>query len=530
MAPKKRVTRVADEEEEEVDQDEGDDGLKRAKVSSDEVNDEEEEGQKETIFSADDDEGQCGEEEEEEKDDEVQLSASLQHVSAVAAAQEHEKGGEKDKEEDEEEVLDISALLEKAKLNVEFVSKMLKEMEQTKGKALQIEVPTVEVPNLVRASEDAGKRLLLDEENLVKCLCSDTDELNVVEQWGALVKWWRLVNRCLSISGIFAHLRAEKHGTLRDRYEKMVASLKSKQKVYSHTQAAVYDRLGKFLLEYPRFVYQLQWVSLADWSKVIKILGDRLAIDKDSSTYWKIYPSKAPVDNGCQNCRQDGDNLWQHWQCYICNIFFHEQCLGYRPGAICADITLLNGVDLEGMVYCRECLSEWGQTADDMAAANEEVRTVGGYLMAPECMFEFKKVRKDGYCCFQILEDAARKQLKWKGSQDQFCKDVAKAAVKVAREAKESSFEELKNLATQRKPVAALLHDGLWEKLDVRYILQGFVNMFPNRVVVNVYQATQGQVRNSTSYGSGKLHVNMLHWKIMRHVDSLVAKPNVVQG
>jgi hypothetical protein len=434
---RKRVSRVADDDDEEVDQDEGDGGLKKAKVSSDEVDDEqeEEEEQKETHDS----EGQGGDEEEE--DDEVQLSASLQekqpqkeqqHILAVAGAQEHDKEHdehEKDEEEDEEEeegVLDISALLEKAKVDVELVSRMLKEIEQTKGEALQIEVPTVEVPDMVRASEDAGKRLLLDEKSLVKCLCSDMDELNVVEQWAALVKWWRLVDRCLAISGIFAHLRAQKHGTLRERYEKMVVSLKSKQKLYSHTQAAVYDRLGKFLLEYPRFVYQLQWGSLADWSKVIKILGARLAIDKDSSTYWKVDPSKAPVDNGCQKCRQDGDKLWQLWQCYNCNVFFHEECVGYRPGAICADITLLNGVDLEGMVHCPECLSEWGQTADDMAVANEEVRTVGGYLMAPECMFEFKKIRKDGYCCFQILEDAARKQLKWKGSQRQFCKDVAK--------------------------------------------------------------------------------------------------------
>jgi hypothetical protein len=538
---RKRVSRVADDDDEEVDQDEGDGGLKKAKVSSDEVDDEqeEEEEQKETHDS----EGQGGDEEEE--DDEVQLSASLQekqpqkkqqqHVVAVAGAQEHDEEHEKDEEEDEEEeegVLDISALLEKAKVDVVLVSKMLKEMEQTNGEALQIEVPTVEVPDMVRASEDAGKRLLLDEKSLVKCLCSDADELSAVEQWAALVKWWRLVDRCLAISGIFAHLRAQKHGTLRERYEKMVASLKSKQKLYSHSQAAVYDRLGKFLLEYPRFVYQLQWVSLADWGKdgaLIKSLRTHLSSNEQSSAFWKVDRSKAPlVHDGCQKCNRVAEGF-ELWQCSECDLLFHEMCMGYLPETICADIMLPNGSVLEAPVFCPDCLVKMDLTVDDVAAANKEVRTVGQYLLAPACKFEFKKIPEDGFCCFRILEETAQR-LKWKGSQAAFCKQVAKAAVKVAEAAAKDLGKDalesnaLQELAKEAKPVYAL-RNGLWKKLEVHYILQGFVNMFPERVVVNVYQATQGQVRNSSTYGSGTVHVNLLHWNMTQHFDSLVAKP-----
>jgi hypothetical protein len=88
---------------------------------------------------------------------------------------------------------------------------------------------------------------------------------------GTLFKWWRIVNRAFSIVGVFEHLRVKKQKgvTLKDRYVETVQSLKQKQgkqnKMYSYGQAAIYDRLGKFLLKYPRFVYQLQLVSLKNW-------------------------------------------------------------------------------------------------------------------------------------------------------------------------------------------------------------------------------------------------------------------------
>jgi hypothetical protein len=518
---RKRVSRVADDDDEEVDQDEEDDGLKKAKVSSDEVDDEQE--QKETHESDGEAEGQ--DEEEDDEQEKRPQKKQQQHVLAVAGAQEHDEEHEKDDEE-EEGVLDISALLEKAKLDVVLVSKMLKEMEQT----MQVEVPTVDVPDMRRASEDAGKRLLLNEKSLVKCLCSDADELSTVEQWAALVKWWRLVDRCLAISGIFAHLRTKKHGTLRERYEKMVASLKSKQKLHSHSQAAVYDRLGKFLLEYPRFVYQLQWVSLSDWGKdgaLIKSLRTHLSSNEQSSAFWKVDPSKAPlVNDGCQKCNREGFELWH---CSECDLLFHEMCMGYLPETICADIMLPNGSVLEAPVFCPDCLVKMDLTVDDVAAANKEVRTVGQYLLAPACKFEFKKIPEDGFCCFRILEETARR-LKWKGSQAAFCKEVAKSAVKVAEAAAKDLGKDalesnaLQELAKQAKPVHAL-RNGLWKKLEVDYILQGFVNMFPERVVVNVYQATQGQIRNSTTYGSGSVHVNLLHWNMTQHFDSFLVKP-----
>ena len=148
------------------------------------------------------------------------------------------------------------------------------------------------------------------------------------------------------------------------------------------------------------------------------------------------------------------------------------------------------------------------------------------------CPFVCEKILADGYCCFRILENVARKDLKWKGSQAVFVREVAKAAVKMAEAAaneigegalvEANSLQELKNLAKHAKPVESL---GLWEKLEVQFILKGFVDMFHGKVVVHVYQASNGQVRNSMTYGSGTVVVNLLQWNnAIQHYDLLVPK------
>jgi hypothetical protein len=87
-----------------------------------------------------------------------------------------------------------------------------------------------------------GKVLWDGEEKLKHYLASmPGDDESAVEKWGALLKWWHIVERSFSVMGVFAHLcRMRK-------------------------QAEKYDRLGKFLLRFPRFVFQLQLLSLADW-------------------------------------------------------------------------------------------------------------------------------------------------------------------------------------------------------------------------------------------------------------------------
>ena len=84
-----------------------------------------------------------------------------------------------------------------------------------------------------------------------------------------------------SVTGLFAHLRGMRKGkkTLRERYVVLMKRLKAEEgKVLSFKQAERYDRLGSFLLHFPRFVLQLQLVSLADWHQKFgaKVLMDSL--------------------------------------------------------------------------------------------------------------------------------------------------------------------------------------------------------------------------------------------------------------
>ena len=62
-------------------------------------------------------------------------------------------------------------------------------------------------------------------------------------------------------------------------------------KVLSFKQAERYDRLGRFLLRFPRFVLQLQLVSLADWHKKFgaKVLMDSLEslLEEEQLQFWQ---------------------------------------------------------------------------------------------------------------------------------------------------------------------------------------------------------------------------------------------------
>ena len=72
----------------------------------------------------------------------------------------------------------------------------------------------------------------------------------------------------------------------------LVKRLKAEEgKVLSFKQAEKYDRLGKFLLRFPRFVLQLQMVSLADWHQKFgaKVLMDSLEslLDEEQLQFWQ---------------------------------------------------------------------------------------------------------------------------------------------------------------------------------------------------------------------------------------------------
>lgn len=543
--------------------------------------------------------------------------AAKKKAKASERVEENEDEAEENEEQEidddddlemEEVEMDIDDLLEKAKLDFDVVTKMLSERDKQGG--LVIKVSNVKVPDPSFASAEAGALVLNDAQKLCHCLVEEVvegDDWLAVECWGTLLKWWRLVNRAFSIAGIFASLKADGDGkTLKDKYNKL---LPKQEKAYSYSQACVYDRLGRFLITFPRFVFQLQFVTLKDWlqdvdsgdenedvegeksgnKKLIKRLEEVLdADDEGEGAFWKQL---VPVDNielasavasagagavasapdpvasvaaaVASNSAENNDEGTcyvckivkagsQIWQCSGCeDKYFHEACVGYSDGTICPDIAVPGGIELETLVYCKECLSEEELTVDDVAKGIAEVKAVGKFLNGAECEFKLEKIEEDGFCCFRILEELARKKLGWKKEAAEFCRQVAKFALKsaeaAAKEIGDGALENdtLKALAEEKKPLEKL-KKGFWKRLEVQHILNGFVEMFKEKnVVVNVYQSGgggggggdggggveggNGNVRKTDTYGEVEeggvnVVVNVLQWNMTQHFDSLWTK------
>ena len=123
----------------------------------------------------------------------------------------------------------------------------------------------------------------------------------------SITVWWRTVKRACQIHGIFELLRGQKskeQKTLTERY----ASLVKEQVVMSFRQAARYDRLGKFLKQFPLFVYQRKWVTWADWFQNV---SGMVLID--------CLPSIAPLSSvffrDCFQLHAAGFQvrMWQTW-------------------------------------------------------------------------------------------------------------------------------------------------------------------------------------------------------------------------
>jgi hypothetical protein len=81
--------------------------------------------------------------------------------------------------------------------------------------------------------------------------------------------WWCIAKRASQIHGVFQLMRSTKFKakTLPERYELLTEKLAGPS--LSFIQAAKYDRLGKFLAQYPLFVFQRKWTTLADWFQKI---------------------------------------------------------------------------------------------------------------------------------------------------------------------------------------------------------------------------------------------------------------------
>ena len=380
--------------------------------------------------------------------------------------------------------------------------------------------------------------------------------------------------------------KGKKQKSLKERYEAYANRVKKDGKPLSFRQAQKYARLGQFLLKYPMFVFQLQFVTMNDWDRqfegatLIDIVEN--VLNEEERKFWKgekeveqeameeeevpmvpsgeegegeiarehgEVPALEPMVNNheegekedvCIYCERTRERA-ELWNCSNCSISFHELCAGYADGTVCHDIVLQKSqdVELETLAYCRACLEKLNLTVDDVQKGIMEAKAIGQFLDSEGCPFTLQKMDQDGFCCFRILNMFVRSQAKGKnvaGTPGELCRKVAKAAIEFAKQlAKElgeaalesESIKGLRKLANAKgdKPVE-LLKGGLWEVLEVEHILNGFVNLCEGRVVVNVWQVVEdGSMRNTMVYGEageGTRELNMLQWNSIRHYDLLI--------
>lgn len=304
----------------------------------------------------------CLEEEQEEDgdgDDGVDRVAT-----AVQPRKEKEEAREHDENDREEEVT-FESLLERAQEDVAKVTQMLQEARKGAGTAtLVLQVGSVNAPDSKLACEIAGKVLWEDEGKLKRCLdLAQRDNVLDVENWGVLLKWWRVVERAFSITGLFAHLRGMRRRgkkALPDRYALVLQRLKNKNegKVLSFKQAEKYDRLGRFLLQFPSFVFQIHLVSLADWHQKIgdKVLMDSLEsiLDEEQLQFWRNPVPPTVVDN-----REEGEGL------SIIAAAGEEVPLAVNVRSLREDVS---GLDPNGVLRSPRANSSYGLMLDNVEA------------------------------------------------------------------------------------------------------------------------------------------------------------------
>ena len=147
-----------------------------------------------------------------------------------------------------------------------YFAQMLKDYESEK-QAPGLFVPSI--PNVNLGTARAGEALLADAVKSGQYLSSAAVvNVSTLEQLGALLKWWRIVEQSYAIAGIFAHLRSmlgKKKNRIQDRYARAITRLKLPGSSLSFSHASKYDRLGRFLLAFPRFVHQTQIATLSEW-------------------------------------------------------------------------------------------------------------------------------------------------------------------------------------------------------------------------------------------------------------------------
>jgi hypothetical protein len=146
------------------------------------------------------------------------------------------------------------------RLLVEAEQEFAKVQEIAQGRGgVPLNVPPETPPNV----EQLIRVATLDN---VACLHEQPIGLNTVEAHASLQAWFRTCKRACQVHGVFELLRADKMNfrTLCERYNHVIQGQQAGVWL-SFTQAAKYDRLGKFLSQFPLFVFQRKWTTLVDW-------------------------------------------------------------------------------------------------------------------------------------------------------------------------------------------------------------------------------------------------------------------------
>ena len=153
----------------------------------------------------------------------------------------------------------LSLLLDQFRSSMGEVETMLASPQSWPGTRPQVSPPDVSFAEAARGAE-----LLAGEGQLVRMLSRDADA-EVVESFGVLLRWWRLVERFYVFRGILEHLRSRKGRTpIQKRFEAALMRVRGIESI-SYQRATLLDRLAHFLLQCPRFVFQIHLTTVAAW-------------------------------------------------------------------------------------------------------------------------------------------------------------------------------------------------------------------------------------------------------------------------
>ena len=124
-------------------------------------------------------------------------------------------------------------------------------------------------PNVEKLISDAN---LLDLECLHRVVNHDSLEKRL-----SIQMWWCIAKKACQIRGVFNLIRSQKSkmSTIQERYNAIVMEKLNGNGLH-FAQASNYDRLGKFLSQFPLFLFQSKWVTLSDWFQKV---GDSVLLD-----------------------------------------------------------------------------------------------------------------------------------------------------------------------------------------------------------------------------------------------------------